>query len=152
SDKEAHDQGFGLRLSSAADLSGIMFPYIDPATGHMVGARLRRDNPEQEQNGKPKNKYIFTYGDRQHLYFPPRSKDLLSDTSVPVILVEAEKSSLSLLTLSQISGRRLLPIATGGCWGWWGRIGKQIQPNGGSSEEIGPIADLTKIAWTERDV
>src|SRR5215469_10606026 len=57
-----------LCIRSHGDMSGIIFPYLDPESGRRVTARLRRDNPEVE-GGKQKNKYISASGDRRHLYF-----------------------------------------------------------------------------------
>ena len=63
------------------DMSGVVFPYMDPMTGHRWSARVRRDNPEME-GGKPRNKYISAYGDRRHLYFPPGSAGVAGDAGV----------------------------------------------------------------------
>ena len=123
------------------DMSGVVFPYMDPMTGHRWSARVRRDNPEME-GGKPRNKYISAYGDRRHLYFPPGSAELMHDPAVPIVLVEAEKSALALVTWAARMGRKLLPVAMGGCWGWRGRIGKVENSNGERVDEVGPIADL----------
>jgi hypothetical protein len=91
-DREAREK-YGI--NGHGDRSGIVFPYLDPADGVRHTARLRRDNPEME-DGKPKNKYISPYGDRRHLYFVPGGSELLRDASVPIVLVEAEKSALAL--------------------------------------------------------
>ena len=37
---------------------------------------------------------------------------------------------------------RLLPIATGGCWGWRGRIGKVENSRGERVDELGPLPEL----------
>jgi hypothetical protein len=123
------------------DRAGIVFPYFDPIDGKRRTARLRRDNPEIE-DGKPKNKYISAYGDRPHLYFVPGCADLLRDNAVPIVLVEAEKSALALTALAERTGRRILPVAMGGCWGWHGRIGKVENTQGERVDEVGPLPDL----------
>src|ERR1039458_209882 len=93
-DREARDK-FGIKGSG--DMSGIAFPYIDPETmsngRRRTYVRIRRDHPEFE-NGKPKKKYVAPYGDRKRLYFPP-IPELFGDATVPIVLVEAEKSSLA---------------------------------------------------------
>ena len=96
------------------DLSGIVFPYVNPVSGDRATARIRRDNPELDADGKPENKYVSAFGDNRHLYFPPYVRELLDDASVPVVFVEAEKSALALTALGARHGRRLLAIATGG--------------------------------------
>ena len=128
-------------ITGLGDMSGIVFPYADPWDGRRKTARVRRDNPEIEDE-QPKRKYVSAYGDRRHLYFPPGCNDLLQDPTVPIILVEAEKSSLALTALAQRVGKKYLPIAMGGCWGWRGRIGKVENARGARVDEVGPLADL----------
>ena len=73
--------------------------------------RIRRDHPEIE-DGQEKKKYVATYSDRKHLYFPPMP-ELFADTNVPIILVEAEKSVLALVAWAEREGRKLLPLGVG---------------------------------------
>ena len=141
---------WGFRCEGASDLGGIVFPYFDPQDGHRVTARLRRDHPEVDKDGKAKNKYICAFKDNPHLYFPPDSSTLLSDRSVPVVFVEAEKSALAITALAARTGRRLLVIATGGCWGWRGKIGIEPDPYGGREEVRGPLSDLDRVDWVGR--
>ena len=123
------------------DMSGIAFPYIDPKDGRRKTTRIRRDNPEIEA-GKPKRKYVSVHGDRRHLYFPPGCAEVLTNPTIPIILVEAEKSALALTAFAQRVGRNCLPIAMGGCWGWRGRIGKVENERGERVDELGPLPDL----------
>jgi hypothetical protein len=124
---------YGIRGSG--DMSGIAFPYFEPST--MLNGRrrwyvrIRRDNPELE-DGKPRKKYVCPYGDRNHLYFPPRPA-LFADTSVPIVLVEAEKSALALTAWAERTGRKLLVLAMGGCWGWRGQVGIKDTATGESA-------------------
>ena len=136
-----HDARAKYGIRSHGDLTGIVFPYFDPANGQRRTARLRRDNPEIE-NGRPKNKYISAFGDRRHLYFVPGCDELLLDIAVPVLLVEAEKSALALTAWAERTGRKILPVAMGGCWGWRGRIGKLENAQGHRVDEGGPLPDL----------
>jgi hypothetical protein len=128
-------------ITGHGDMSGIVFPYVDPRDGQRKTARVRRDNPEIEA-GQPKRKYMSAYGDRRHLYFPPGCTDLFADLSIPIILVEAEKSSLALNAFARRVGRKYLAIALGGCWGWRGRIGKLENSHGERVDEVGPLPDL----------
>jgi putative DNA primase/helicase len=138
-DRRAREEyGFGR----SGDLSGLVFPYFIPGNGERrVTCRLRRDHPEME-NGKPKNKYMAPYSDRRHLYFPPCAADLLKNSYTEIVFVEAEKSALALLAWARRKGLPLLPIATGGCWGWRGRIGKTVDASGSRVDETGPLPDL----------
>jgi hypothetical protein len=144
-DQEA--RAYGFRFSPTARLDGLVFPYFDPVSGHRVTARLRRDYPETDSNGRSRGKYVTAYGDTQHLFFPPDCQALLEDTSVPVVFPEAEKSSLALVALSTRAKRPLLAVGTGGCWSWRGRIGMMTNAQGERIRETGPLPDLMRINW-----
>src|SRR5262249_9764869 len=105
------------------DMTGVAYPYLHPVTGAILTHRLRRDHPDVE-GGKPKAKYIQAYGDRSHLYFPPECREMLGDTTIPVINEEAEKSVLATMCAAEHLQRRVLPVGLGGCWGFRGRTGK----------------------------
>lgn len=128
-------------ITCLGDMSGIAFPYVDPRDGRRKTARVRRDNPEIEA-GQPKRKYVSAFGDRRHLYFPPECSQPLADPTIPIILVEAEKSSLALTAFAQRVGRKYLALGMGGCWGWRGRIGKVENSRGERVDELGPLPDL----------
>ena len=136
-DREARDE-FGLNRTG--NNSGIVFPYVD-AEGRRHTCRLRRDHPDIE-DGKLVRKYLAPYGDRRHLYIVPGDHSLGRDLTIPVVLVEAEKSALALRAWSNRIGRQLLPIATGGCWGWRGKIGKVENSKGERVDETGPLPEL----------
>ena len=126
-------------INSSGDNSGLIYPYFSRHDGHRVTCRLRRDNVEIE-NGKPKNKYLCPYGDRRHLYFVRGVN--YADPDALIVLPEAEKSALALAALAERTGLKIAPIATGGCWGFWGRIGKVETSNGQRVDERGPLSDL----------
>jgi predicted P-loop ATPase len=136
-DQEAR-QEFGL--NGAGDNAGIVFPYFD-ARGIRRTCRLRRDRPDME-DGKQVRKYLAPYGDRRHLYIVPGDHLLGQDPAVPVVIVEAEKSALALRAWANRTGRQLLPVGTGGCWGWRGRIGKVENSKGDRVDEYGPLPEL----------
>jgi putative DNA primase/helicase len=137
-DREARD-AFGITYSG--DKSGIIFPYY--IGDRRATARLRRDNPEVDTEGKPQNKYISAWGDHRHLYFPPCFMDTLKrDSEVAIVAVEAEKSALAGTAWAQRTGARLVFFALGGCWGWRGRIGKTESPNGTRVDVKGALPDL----------
>jgi hypothetical protein len=135
----------GLNGHGGADLSGILFPYRSPVTGERVGARIRLDHVVLDDGAK----YISEPGCR-HLFFPPFPKQWLADTSVLVVIVEAEKSGLALQALADRTGRPMLVIAVGGCWGWKRKIGKRLRPDGNPADETGPSPDFDMIVWKER--
>jgi len=141
---------YGIRFEG--DKAGIVFPYLNPGNGDRWTARLRRDNPEVDSEGKPQNKYLCAWGDNRHLYFPPEASLLLGDVSVPVVIVEAEKSSLAITALAARSGRPLFTIGTGGCWGWRGKTGIEPGPNGDREVIRGPLPDFGLVCWRRRQV
>jgi hypothetical protein len=131
-------------IKGGGDMAGIAFPYFDPETmsngRRRTYVRIRRDHPEIEY-GRPKKKHIAPYGDRKRLYFPP-TPELFADATVPIVLVEAEKSCLAMTAWAARSGRKILPIAMGGCYGWRGKTGIKETPTGERVPEMGAIRDL----------
>ncbi len=140
SDFDARDR-FGISGPASRNMAGIMFPHYSYLTGQRVTARVRRDNPEIE-DGKPKDKYISAYGDGKHLYFPPDARVKLQEPGSPIILVEAEKSVLAVTAWARRTSTDVIPVGMGGCWGWRGRIGKDVGVNGERVDVTGPLPDL----------
>ena len=147
-DAEAREK-FGV--TGSGDMSGIAFPYFSPMDRVRRTCRVRRDHPEIEK-GKPRKKYISAYGDRRRLYFVRGCKELVGDSTVPVVLVEGEKSALALTAWAERSQRTLLPVAIGGCWGWRGRIGSAENFEGKRVDEVGPLPELLGLCSAGRRV
>jgi len=145
-DREARD---ALRVTHSGDLAGVLYARVDPVTGQARGYRVRRDHPEVEQ-GKERDKYLSSV-DRPVLFLAPGVGPLLSDPSVAAVIVEAEKSALALTAAATRSNRQVLALATGGCWGWRGRIGKMTTADGARVDETGILPDFDRIAWRGRD-
>ena len=133
-----------LGLKGDADLAGILFPYLSPITRERIGGRIRLDHPLPDGA-----KYVSEPGCR-HLFFPPCRKELLVDTSMSVVVVEAEKSALAITALAERTGRKFLVIAIGGCWGWKRKTGNLALPDGGTEPETGPSPDLDMVVWQGR--
>jgi hypothetical protein len=131
-------------VNGSGDNGGIAFPYYDPLTGVRHTCRLRRDHPDFE-NGVEKKKYLAAFGDRRHLYMVRGCAEQVLDITVPVVLVEAEKSALALTAWSERTGHRILPVAMGGCWGWRGIIGKKEGPHGQRVDEKGALPELATL-------
>lgn len=132
--EEAFDV-YGIRLESEG---GICFPYFSPPNGNprqRLTARIRQD-------GRTERKYLSPYGDRRHLYIPPVNPAWLLNPKTPVMLVEAEKSSLAITGWAERHNFPIIAIALGGCWGWRGRVGIMVNPDGERVEEKGPLAEL----------
>jgi Family of unknown function (DUF5906)/Domain of unknown function (DUF3854) len=135
----------------AGRMDGILYTYLDPATGDRWTYRLRRDVPEFER-GKPKNKYLSAHTTHRHLYFVGDAAALFGDTAVVVIIGESEKGALAAYCAAAARDRVVLAIGLGGCFGWRGRIGKIELANGGHGDELGPLPDFDRITWTDRAV
>jgi hypothetical protein len=133
-------------------LEGIAIPYLDPENEERVLTyRVRRDNPEVESNGTPIAKYVSP-PDRQRLYFGVDAYSQLADVSAPAIVVESEKAVLAVISAEVTANRRhALVIATRGCNGWKGVIGKATSPNGTRVDEKGPLTDFDRVALKDRD-
>lgn len=139
----------GIRYKSD-ELAGIAFPYRHVVDDQIVGWRVRRDHPERETDGSPIAKYLSS-PDHRHLFFPPGAAVAIANTTVPVVVVEAEKSVLALTAAAQRHNRSLLALGTGGCWAWRGVIGKVSDPHGARVDEKGPLPDFDRVSWTGRD-
>jgi hypothetical protein len=149
SDSEARDI-LSKSFSAPGRFDGLEYPYIDPMTGRRVTSRIRLDHPDQKPDGTLENKYRSPYRDNRHLYFTPGAAALLKDTSVPVVIVEAEKSALAIASAAQGTGRQVLVLATGGCWGWRGTTGKAPDGRGARCDVKGPLSDFHYAVWTNR--
>lgn len=134
----------GIHGRDDQDLAGIVFPYRDPLEGCSRGHRVRLDTPTSDGS-----KYISEQGCR-HLFFAPTNDGELTDISVPVVFVEAEKSALAVKALADRSGLKLLLIATGGVWGWRRKCASNLQPDGGRQTVSGPSPSLDLVIWTGR--
>ena len=134
----------GIHGRAGQDLSGIIFPYRDPRDGRVVGHRVRLDVPLPDGQ-----KYLSEQGCCA-IFFAPNCSDRLADTSVTVVIVEAEKSALTLTALAHRCGRSLLCVAVGGVWGWKRRIGVETTANGSRKPVTGPSPSLDLICWKDR--
>jgi len=139
-------EAIGVHGRTNDDLGGILFPYFSPLTRERKGARVRLDKKTSDEA-----KYLSEAGCR-HLFFPPVAKEFLEDKSVPVVIVEAEKSALALSAYSGRVAKPLLCIAIGGCWGWKRADGKVETPSGGMKSTSGPSPDFDLLKLDNRIV
>ncbi len=141
------------------DCSGTLFSYYWPGEPGPHTYRIRRDNPEfkydKDGNPKPDKKYLGAPKSANRLYIPPSvTSDLISDASIPIVIVEGEKKALAIWRLAHHDTEelRFIPVALGGAWNWRGTIGKAGGPKGERLDVKGPIADLNRIEWNHRKV
>src|SRR3974390_803990 len=119
SDCEAREL-FCIHGRSREDFGGILFPYFHPETQARTGGRIKLDAPTNGQ------KYFSEPGCRA-LFFAPLAPTELSNVSVPVILIESEKSALALQSCFDRNKRQGVFIATGGADGWKRKNGKALK-------------------------
>jgi hypothetical protein len=119
---------FGITLECAG---GVCFPYFPPTNGNgtrsPVSFSVRQDNPVCDADGKPQRKYIAAAGLHYPYVAPVSDPERFTDPSVPVVVVEAQKSALAILRWSEDASRRFIPVGIAGCYGWRGKVG--IAPN-----------------------
>jgi len=124
----------------------IVFPYFPAPNGsgepRALTCRARQDNPPHDPTGKAERKYLSPYGERRRLYFAPCHPQWIESKTTPVLIVEAEKSALSLLSWAEKHAFPLICVAVGGVYGWRGTIGKITTAVGERIDEKGPLPDL----------
>ncbi|NJM00651.1 MAG: DUF3854 domain-containing protein [Synechococcaceae cyanobacterium SM2_3_2] len=122
----------------------ILWNYYNPITKEQVGprARLLSDPLPKDKKGVP-IKCVQPKGTSNHLFFPApfahSTREALTDTSIPVVIVEGEGKATSIQQLVDNLETPSLPIGISGIWGWCSK-GKL------------PISDLDLIDWTGRTV
>lgn len=140
------------------DYAGIVFPIFGPGEPHPREYFLRRDHPPLEMsNGtpKPKQKYLSPPGRANRLLFGPgESVDALTDTTLPILLVEGLKKTVAAWRLARHGGGAPTCLVCGisGAWGWRGITGKAPDAHGARVDVKGPIADLDRVSWPGRAV
>ena len=141
SDAEARTD-YGIQGASSMDMGGLLFEYVSAKTGRRLTARVRRDHPGVDQDGKPKHKYISAYGDRKHFFYALDLLENLRDPETAICLVESEKAAIAGTAWAARLRRKIAFMAMGGCYGFLGRTGKRLGSNGERVDEVGPICDL----------
>jgi hypothetical protein len=151
------------KKNGSGDYAGILFPYVWPGESYIREYRLRRDRPELEAKPgggfKERAKYLSPPGRSSMLYFVPgTAAEWLTDSSLPIVITEGEKKSLSLWQLAHhglgdtAENPRWLPIALPGVWNWRGVIEKRAGPDGSRRDVKGVIPDIERITWKHRKV
>jgi len=142
-DSEAREvYGIG-RSRKGRDMSGMLFPYIDPETRRPTSYIVRRDRLAEDEDPK-KNRYVAAYGNRPHPYFPPDTILALKDPETVICMVEAQKSVVSATAWRDRMKRKVLPIGISGCWNWHGQVGIKTTRNGNRVPEYGVLPDLVR--------
>ena len=74
--------------------------------------------------------------------------------TLPLVLTEGEKKALALWRLAWegTDSPRFVPVAIARVWSWRGVTGKASNVRGERVDTKGPIADLSRISWEQREV
>ena len=141
------------------DCTGILIPYYWPGEPRPFNYRIRRDNPDwtEGKDGqiKPTAKYLGPPKSGNRIYVPPGiTVEQLANVTVPIVLTEGEKKALALWRLAWdgTDSPRFVPVAIAGVWNWRGVTGKASTARGERIDVKGPIADLSRISWEQREV
>lgn len=140
------------------DYAGMVFPVYGPEDALPKEYFLRRDHPPMEQhNGtlKPRQKYLAPPGRGNRLLFGPgESVEALTNTELPIVLVEGLKKILAAWRLARYEDDRPRFLAGGlsGAWNWKGTTGKATDATGARVDVKGTIPDLDRVTWTGRAV
>jgi hypothetical protein len=101
-DTFAGARAVGRKPEFGKDYAGLIFPYIDPGQIQPYEYRIRRDNPDFEikpdGTRKEQAKYLSFRGIRSAnliYYVPGTPAPYLQDTSIPIVITEGEKKTLS---------------------------------------------------------
>jgi hypothetical protein len=147
--KDEAESEYGIRIHGAG---GIAFPHFLPPlndTSRAAAYSVRDDAPKYDASGKAERKYVASRG-RQYPYVAPVDHDWYQDPNVPVILVEAAKSALTLLRWCEDNRRRLIPVGIAGCFGWRAVTGIAPDENGVRTEIRGLNPVLASICRSRR--
>lgn len=148
------DSSEGARLlgrRNHGDYAGTVYPNILPGQDGAREYRIRRDNPDLEQQAdgalKEKGKYLSPSGASNLLYFPPGiDPSTLQDISIPVLMNEGEKKCLA--THRAFPG--YLSVGLTGVWNFRGKRGKATNATGKRVNVVGVIPDFDRIQFTHR--
>jgi hypothetical protein len=153
----SHDGAEAMGRNGAGDYAGLLIPNVWPGTDRPREYRLRRDHPEVEYRAdgstREINRYLSPLGRSNLFYFPLGvTPEMLTDSSIPVILTEGEFKAIALWRLStwQSDRPRFLVVGIGGVWNWRGCIGKTVDADGERVDVKGVIADFARLTWRKR--
>jgi hypothetical protein len=98
-------------IGDPGDMSGIGFYGHDLLGAERSPYCIRLDNPPTD-----KGKYRCPPGNEDRYLYCLLGADKLA--TAPVVLVESAKSVIAIASAGERSGRKVLPVAMNGCWGW----------------------------------
>jgi len=140
-----HDVAEMLNWESPAKsiMPVLVIPFIG-ADGEPTGYhRVKPDKPRKDKQGKL-IKYESPKGQPNRAYFPPATRTILQDATVPLVITEGEKKS------AKADQESFPTIGLVGVWGWQKKREKDEDGNAVGEREL--IDDLAGVNWQGRQV
>ena len=136
------------------DSDGICYPYfLPPLNGNdpnrPVAYTVRQDRPPVDARGKQQRKYVHTPGN-QYPYLAAVPQEWCEDRSVPVLVMEAQKSAAAALRWCEDHNRRMIPVGIAGCYGWRGKTAIEGNEHGEREEVKGILPQLAQVCRGHR--
>jgi uncharacterized protein (DUF927 family) len=147
-------EGRSLVGNNFLDCSGVAYPFHTPngnGHGHVVAYAIRRDNPDDE-DGKPKRKYLYEKGFRNHLYYGTNvTADDLQNVEMPLVFSEGAKKCLALERMQTEGGKTFRAMSLAGVNSLKTSSYKATGANGQRVDKKDVIADLNNIKFADGD-
>jgi P4 family phage/plasmid primase-like protien len=120
----------------------LVIPFLD-ADGNGTGyTRLKPDRPRTAKEDGKAIKYESPKGSANRPYFPPHTRSVLRDVSVPLVIVEGEKKA------ARADQDRIATIGLVGVYGWQKKRRRDADGQAQGPREL--IDGLADLAWQGR--
>jgi uncharacterized protein (DUF927 family) len=147
-------EGKAMMGNNFLDCSGVAYTFYAPngnGKRHAVAYAIRRDNPGDE-NGKPKRKYLYEKGFRNHLYYGTNVTDNdLENVEMPLVFSEGAKKCLALERMQTEGGKKFRAMSLAGVNSLKTSSYKTTDANGNRADRKDVIADLNNIKFADGD-
>jgi uncharacterized protein (DUF927 family) len=148
-------EGRSLVGNSFLDCSGVAYPFHFPngnGHGRLVAYAIRRDNPEDDGDGKPKRKYLYEKGFRNNLYYGTNvTADDLQNVEMPLVFSEGAKKCLALERMQTEGGKTFRAMSLAGVNSLKTSSYKTTDAKGQRVDRKDVIADLNNIKFADGD-
>ncbi len=134
-----------------SDYAGVAYPFRSPA-GQTVAYAVRRDNPEEDENGKIKRKYLYEKGFRNHLYYATNVTEAdVQNVDMPLVFSEGPKKCLALERMQTEGNKNFRAMSLAGVNSIKTNSYKTYDAQGRRVSKKDIIADLNNIKFAEGD-
>jgi uncharacterized protein (DUF927 family) len=148
-------EGRSLVGNSFLDCSGVAYPFHFPngnGNGRLVAYAIRRDNPETDDDGKLKRKYLYEKGFRNNLYYGTNvTADDLQNVEMPLVFSEGAKKALACERMQTEGGKKFRAMSLAGVNSLKTSSYKTTDAKGQRVDKKDVIADLNNIKFADGD-